>query len=73
MRSALGMMIGAFLVLLAGCSAEPDFDEKFDQRSRELSEKARQIETEANAQLSAAREADKAAAEQEQTVTDNVK
>ncbi|MDM7954821.1 hypothetical protein [Blastomonas sp.] len=51
------------LGLIAGCQAEPGFDEKFEQRSGELSAKARQIEADAKVQLDAAREAERAAAE----------
>lgn len=57
------LMTGAALMLLAGCQAEPGFDEKFEQRSRELSQKAKTIEADANAQLAAAREAERADAE----------
>jgi outer membrane murein-binding lipoprotein Lpp len=51
------------LALVAGCQAEPGFDEKFEQRSGELTAKARQIESDAKVQLDAAREAEQAAAE----------
>lgn len=54
---------GAVMILLAGCQAEPGFDEKFEQRSRELSQQAKTIEADANAQLAAAREAEQANAE----------
>ncbi len=57
------LLAGAVLGLLAGCQAEPGFDEKFDQRSRELTQKARKIEADAKAQLAAAREAEQAEAE----------
>lgn len=63
MRAPLVTCTLAALALTAGCKAEPDFDQKFEQRSRELTQKARKIEADANARLAAAREADKAAAE----------
>jgi outer membrane murein-binding lipoprotein Lpp len=63
MRTLLLCGALAVLALTAGCKAEPDFDQKFEQRSRELTQKAQRIEADANARLAAAREADKAAAE----------
>lgn len=68
MRSAIFLHTGASLMMLAGCQAEPDFDEQFDLRSRELNRKAQQIEAEAGAQLSAAREAERAEAERSASV-----
>ena len=63
MRGCMLIVVSLSLAFVAGCSAEPDFDEKFDQQARDLAEQARKIESEANAQLAAAREAEKAAAE----------
>lgn len=63
MRRTIHPWAVAALVVLAGCSAEPDFDEKFETRSRELNAQAQKIEAESNAQLSAAREAEQAVAE----------
>jgi hypothetical protein len=67
MRGAALLLVGPLLMLVPGCSAEPDFDTRFDQRSRELADKARRIEADANAQLAAAREAEKAEAERNGT------
>lgn len=66
MRRAIILGVAASLVMLAGCASEPDFDERFETRARELNQKAQQIEAEAGAQLSAAREAEKAEAERSQ-------
>lgn len=54
------------LMLLSACQAEPDFDETFDRRSRELTEQASQIQAEADAQLAAAREAETALGERDE-------
>lgn len=63
MRAALVLSMAAALFLTTGCRAEPDFDEKFEQESRELSTRAARIEAESSRQLKAAREAERAAAE----------
>lgn len=66
MRRALFLAGGTMLMALAACSAESDFDQRFDQKARELNTRAKAIETEAGAQLAAAREAEAAQAEAEQ-------
>jgi outer membrane murein-binding lipoprotein Lpp len=63
MRVRLTLAAVASLALVSACQREPSFDEKFEQQSRDLSAKARQIEAETKAQLAAAREAEQAAAE----------
>ncbi len=63
MRSVLILAGGTLLLALAACSAEPDFDERFDKKARELNMRAQTIESEARAQLAAAREAEAAEAE----------
>lgn len=63
MRMTLLLTPSAALALLAGCSAEPDFDTRFEQRSKELAAEARKIEAESSAQLAEARKAEQAAAE----------
>lgn len=63
MRSRISLVAGLLLVTLQACSAEPDFDERFDKRARELIARAQTIEAEARAQLAAAREAEAAEAE----------
>jgi glutamate-1-semialdehyde aminotransferase len=63
MRPILLLAMVAGLAITAGCRAEPDFDERFEQQSQALSDRARRIENESRAQLNAAREAERAAAE----------
>lgn len=63
MRMVFPMLACAALAMTVGCSAEPDFDTRFEQRSQELAAEARKIEAESSAQLAAAREAENAAAE----------
>lgn len=63
MQMRYALVAAAALGLVAGCQAQPGFDEKFEQRSTELTAKARQIEADAKVQLDAAREAERAAAE----------
>lgn len=65
MRASALLLACAAIAGLTGCKAEPDFDERFEQRSRELREKAKKIEADADARLAAAREAERAAAELE--------
>lgn len=65
MRRVITLAGGTMLMALAACSAEPDFDQRFDQKARELNTRAKAIETEAGAQLAAAREAEAAQAEAE--------
>ncbi|MFN3473597.1 MAG: hypothetical protein ACK4ZW_06075 [Blastomonas sp.] len=63
MRTLSMLIAGLALGLVVGCQAEPGFDEKFEQRSNELTAKARKIEADAKLQLDAAREAERAASE----------
>lgn len=63
MRASLTLAAVTSLALITACQREPSFDEKFEQRSRELSTEARKIEAETRKQLEAAREAEQAAAE----------
>lgn len=63
MQMAFPLMACAALALVAGCSSEPDFDARFEQRAQELAAEARKIEAESSAQLAQAREAEQAAAE----------
>ncbi|MGQ3178588.1 MAG: hypothetical protein ACT6R2_20495 [Blastomonas fulva] len=63
MRSSIVLMACTAMVLLGGCQAEPDFDTKFEQQSRDLAAKARSIDTDTEKQLDAAREAERARAE----------
>lgn len=63
MRSSILLMACTAMVLLGGCQAEPDFDTKFEQQSRNLAAKARSIDADAKKQLDAAREAERASAE----------
>ncbi|MDK2757406.1 MAG: hypothetical protein KYX66_11765 [Blastomonas fulva] len=63
MRSSIVLMACTAMVLLGGCQAEPDFDTKFEQQSRDLAAKARSIDADAKKQLDAAREAEQASAE----------
>lgn len=67
MRPSLVLAAAMSLTLITACQREPSFDEKFEQQSRELSAKARKIEAETKAQLDAAREAEQAAAEMDQS------
>jgi hypothetical protein len=67
MRVRLTLAAVASLALVSACQREPSFDEKFERQSRELSAKARKIEAETKAQLDAAREAEQAAAEMDQS------
>jgi len=67
MRVRLILAAVASLALVSACQREPSFDEKFEQQSRDLSAKARKIEAETKAQLDAAREAEQAAAELDQS------
>lgn len=63
MRIMAIVLAGLASVSVVACQSEPEFDEKFEQRSSELTAKARQIEADAKLQLDAAREAERAAAE----------
>ncbi len=63
MRSSIVLMACTAMVLLGGCQAEPDFDTKFEQKSRDLAAKARSINADTEKQLNAAREAERARAE----------
>jgi hypothetical protein len=63
MRTRFILLAGLASACVVGCQSEPGFDEKFEQRSSELTAKARQIEADAKVQLDAAREAERAAAE----------
>ena len=54
MRSSIVLMACTAMVLLGGCQAEPDFDTKFEQQSRDLAAKARSIDADAKKQLDAA-------------------
>jgi len=67
MRVRLTLAVLASLALVSACQREPSFDEKFEQQSRDLSAQARKIEAETKAQLDAAREAEQAAAELDQS------
>ena len=63
MRTRFILLVGLASACVVGCQRETGFDEKFEQRSSELTAKARQIEADAKVQLDAAREAERAAAE----------
>ena len=60
-----------FLLMLAGCGNQPDFDERFRQQSDNLAAEANAIEAELGNQLAGANEAERAAGEGAVASADN--
>lgn len=58
MRAGYAML--TLCTLITGCQQEPDFDERYDEHSREIEKQARSIEETVDKRLKAAEEAEAA-------------